>query len=94
MYVMDNPTNWEDQLHLEEFAYNNGYQTFTKICPFEISYGQKCSTPMSWDNPVNKVMVGPNLLKEIEQEFNKVRHNWKEAQDKKKIYANLKRKNK
>ena len=34
---------------------------------------------MSWDNPVNKVMVGPNLLKEIEQEFNKVRHNWKEA---------------
>ena len=24
MYVMDKPTNWEDYLHLVEFAYNNG----------------------------------------------------------------------
>jgi hypothetical protein len=26
MYVMDNPSKWEDYLHLGEFAYNNGYQ--------------------------------------------------------------------
>ena len=25
MYVMNNPTKWEDYLHLAEFAYNNGY---------------------------------------------------------------------
>ena len=26
MYVIDNPTKWEDYLHLVEFAYNNGKQ--------------------------------------------------------------------
>ena len=25
MYVMNNPTKWEDYLNLAEFAYNNGY---------------------------------------------------------------------
>ena len=25
MYVMNNPTKWEDYLHLAEFSYNNGY---------------------------------------------------------------------
>ena len=25
MYVMNNPTKWEDYLHLTVFAYNNGY---------------------------------------------------------------------
>ena len=25
MYVMNNPTKWEDYLHLAEFEYNNGY---------------------------------------------------------------------
>jgi hypothetical protein len=25
MYVMDQPSKWEDCIHLVEFAYNNGY---------------------------------------------------------------------
>ena len=28
MYVMDKPTRWEDYLHLVEFAYKNGQQTW------------------------------------------------------------------
>ena len=27
MYVMKNPTKWEDYIHLTKFVYNNGYQT-------------------------------------------------------------------
>ena len=30
MYVMNNPTKWEDYLHLAEFAYNNEYQDSTR----------------------------------------------------------------
>jgi hypothetical protein len=26
MYVMDQPSKWEDYFHLVEFSYNNGYQ--------------------------------------------------------------------
>ena len=36
MYVMNNLMNWEDYLHLEEFAYNNGYHTSAKMNPFEV----------------------------------------------------------
>jgi hypothetical protein len=36
------------------------------MSPFEALYGRKCNTLMSWDNPTNKVVVGPKLLKETE----------------------------
>jgi hypothetical protein len=41
MYVMDKPTNWEDYLHLVEFAYNNGYRVSLRMSPFEALYGRK-----------------------------------------------------
>jgi hypothetical protein len=58
MYVMDKPSKWEDYLHLVEFAYNHGYQTSLKMSPFEALYGRKCDTTVSWDNPVDRAMVG------------------------------------
>jgi hypothetical protein len=53
MYVMDKPSKWEDYLHLVEFFYNNGYQASLNMSPFEALYGRKCSTPVSWDNPLS-----------------------------------------
>jgi hypothetical protein len=47
MYVRTKPNKWEDYLHLVEFSYNNGYQTSTKLIPFEVLYGIKCTTPIS-----------------------------------------------
>ena len=59
MYVMDNPSKWEDYLHLVEFSYNNGHQASLKMSPFEVLYGRGCRTPVSWDNPVNRVVLVP-----------------------------------
>ena len=59
MYVMDHPSKWEDYLHLVEFAYNNGYPSSLNMSPFEAVYGRKCNTPISWDNPMDRVIVGP-----------------------------------
>jgi hypothetical protein len=59
MYVMKKQRKWEDYLHLVEFAYNNGYQTSAKIIPFEVLYDRKRMTLISWDNLVNRLMVGP-----------------------------------
>jgi hypothetical protein len=67
MYVMDQPSKWEDCIQFVEFAYNNGYQASLKMSPFEALYGRKCNTPVSWENLVDKAVVGPNLLKEIEE---------------------------
>ena len=79
MYVMNNPTKWEDYLNLADFAYNNGYQTSAKMSPFQILYGRKCRTPVTWDSPVDQLMLGPDLLKDLEQLVTKVQVNLKEA---------------
>ena len=59
MYVMDKPTKWEDYLYLVEFAYNNGQQASLGMSPYEVLYGRRCRTPVTWDNPVNMIMLGP-----------------------------------
>ena len=66
MYVKEKPSKWEDKLHLVVFAYNNHYQASTRYNPFEILYGRKCNTPTSWINPVDRLVLGPELLKEME----------------------------
>ena len=57
----------ERLLHLVDFAYKNGYQTSLKMSPFEALYGRKCKTPVSWDNAEDRAVVGPDLLKKMEQ---------------------------
>ena len=91
MYVMNNPTKWEDYLHLAEFAYNNGYQPSAKMSPFEVLYGQKCRTLVTWDSPVDQLMLGPDMLLDLEHLVTKVQGNLKWAQDRQKIYADKKR---
>jgi hypothetical protein len=54
------------------------------MSPFEALYGRKCNTPVSWDNPADHAVVGPNLLKEMEEKMVKIRHNLKASQDRKK----------
>ena len=66
MYVMDKVGKWKDYLHLEEFAYNNHFQVSAGMSPFEILYGHKCNTPISWSSPVERLMLGLELLKNIE----------------------------
>ena len=60
---------------------------------YEALYGRRCRTPVTWYNPVNRIVLGPELLKEMEQEVVKIRHNLKSAQDKQKSYADKHRVN-
>ena len=90
MYVRQQPGKWEDYLHLVEFAYNNHYQASEKYSPFEILYGRKCNTLISWSNPVDRLVLGPELLKEMDLIVKKVQGNLKVAQDRQKIQAHLK----
>ena len=94
MYVMNNPMKWEDYLHLAQFAYNNGYQDSVKMSPLEVLYGWKCRTPVTWDSSVDQLMLGLDLLMDLEQFVTKVQVNLKEAQHLQKIYVDWKRKDK
>ena len=79
MYVMDKPSEWEYYLHFVEFAYDNGQQKSMGMSPYETLYGRRCRTPVTWDNPVNRIVLGIELLKEMEQEVTKIRNNLKAA---------------
>ena len=78
MYVMNKPTKWEEYFHLAEFAYNNGYQNSTKMSPFEVLCRRKCRTSVTWDSLVDQLMLGPGLLKNLEQLVTKAQVNLKE----------------
>ena len=87
MYVIKNPTKWEDYLHLAEFAYKNGYQDFTKMSPFKVLYGWKCRTLVTWDSMMDWPMLGPDFLMELKHLVTKVQVNLKEGQERQKRYA-------
>ena len=59
MYVMNLPSKQEDYLHLVEFAYNNGYHASLNMSTFEALYRRKCNTLISWDNTIDRVVIGP-----------------------------------
>ena len=91
MHVMHQPKMWEDFLPLVEFAYNNGYQESLKTSPFEVLYDRPCNTPVSWINPVNRVTIGPDMLKEMEQQVIQIKQNLKVTQNRQKSYVDRKR---
>jgi hypothetical protein len=66
MYATDNPSKWEDHLHFVEFSYNNGYKATLKMSPFEALYGRKFNTLVNLDNPTDRVVLGLELLKDME----------------------------
>jgi hypothetical protein len=91
MYVMDQLSKWENYIHLVEFTYNNEYQASLKMSLFEALHGGKCNTLVIWDNPTDRAVVGPDLLKEMEKHMEKINQNLKASQDRQKIYADKNR---
>jgi transposase InsO family protein len=73
MYVMYNPSKWEDYPYLVDFASNNGHQASLGMSPFNALYGRGCKSPMSWDNLVDRVVLGLEMIKEMEHEIVKIR---------------------
>ena len=57
----------------------------------KILYGRKCNTPISWSNPVDRLMLGLDLLKQMELIVKQVQNNLKIAQERQKSHADLKR---
>jgi hypothetical protein len=38
------------------------------MSPFEALYGRPCKTPVSWSNLVDRITIGPDMMKEMEQQ--------------------------
>ncbi|KAA3490754.1 DNA/RNA polymerases superfamily protein [Gossypium australe] len=90
--VLDFRGSWEEFLPLAEFAYNNSYQASIQMAPYEALYGRKCRTPTCWTELGERQILGPELVTETEDKVKVIRSRLKEASDRQKSYADLKRK--
>ena len=87
MYVMHQQRKWEEYLPMVEFPYNNGYQEYLKMSPFEALYGCSVNTPIRWSDQVMRALIGLDMLAEMDQEMQVIKKNLKATHDRKKSYA-------
>ena len=64
---------------LAEFSYNNSYQASLKMAPFEALYGCRCRTLLSWSQPGERTIYGPDLVREAEEKVRVIQENLKAA---------------
>ena len=81
-----------DCLPLIEFTYNNSYQASIGMAPFEALYGRKCKTPICWYDDGEAVLLGPEMLQQINEQVRLIREKIKASQDRQKSYYDRRRK--
>jgi hypothetical protein len=85
--VMTDGPKWDNHLSLAEFSYNNNYQESIKMSPFEALYGRPCRTPLSWSESGERVIFGPDIVTEAEENVKQIQANILAAQSQQKSYA-------
>ncbi|XP_058009330.1 uncharacterized protein LOC131183169 [Hevea brasiliensis] len=58
----------------------------------EALYGRKCRTPLCWTKLSEDKLIGPDLVREIEEKVKLIKDSLKATSDRQKSYADLKRK--
>ncbi|GJY35596.1 putative reverse transcriptase domain-containing protein [Tanacetum coccineum] len=83
---------WVNHLPLVEFSYNNSYHASIKAAPFEALYDRKCRSPVCWADVRQMQLTGPKIVQETTEKIIQIKQRMQVAHDRKKSYANLKRK--
>ncbi|GKF15426.1 putative reverse transcriptase domain-containing protein, partial [Tanacetum coccineum] len=90
--VIDFGKGWVNHLPLVEFSYNNSYHASIKAAPFEELYGRKCRSPVCWTEVREAQILGLELIQETTEKIIQIKQRMQAARDRKKSYADLKRK--
>jgi hypothetical protein len=83
--------SWDRSLQYAEFSYNNSCQESLKMAPFEMLYGQRCRTPLFWNETGERRVFGPDILEEAEKQVHMVRENLRVTQSRQKSYVDHRR---
>ena len=89
--VMEFPRSWDRYIPLMEFSYNNSYQASIGMASYKTLYGRRCRTVVCWTELNEHKMIGPDIVKDIEEKVQVIRQRLKAASDRQKSYADLKR---
>ncbi|WVZ63364.1 LOW QUALITY PROTEIN: hypothetical protein U9M48_013001 [Paspalum notatum var. saurae] len=82
-------TSWDKCLPYAKFSYNNSYQASLKKSPFEALYGERCRTPLFWNQTSEKQVFGPDIIQDAEQQLRI--ENLRAAQSRQRSYAGVRR---
>ena len=63
-YVLDYKAEWDRDLALCEFAYNNSFHASISMTPFETLYGRRYKTPVCWEEVGDGSFHGPTIIGE------------------------------
>jgi hypothetical protein len=88
---MEHQGSWDKNLPWAEFSYNNNYQEGLKMAPFEVLYGRRWHTPLNWIEPGEKMIFGPNLIRETEVTISRIQDNLRATKSRQESYANKRR---
>ena len=61
------------------------------MAPFKALYGQKCRTPLFWNQTGETQVFGPDVLRDAEEKVRMIRDNLRVAQSRQNSYANTMR---
>ena len=61
------------------------------MAPYEALYGRKCRTPVCWTELNEHKVIGPDTVKDTEEKVQVIQERLKEANNRQKSYADLKR---
>ncbi|MDQ4226080.1 hypothetical protein RBK84_16950, partial [Pseudomonas aeruginosa] len=89
--IIDFGGSWEDHLPLVEFAYNNSFQSSIGMAPFEALYGRPCKSPSCWSETTDRLILGPDMIRETSEKVDLIRKRMKASQDRQKSYADKRR---
>ena len=90
--VMEFTGSWDRYVLLMEFSYNNSYQASIGMAPYEALYGRSYRTSVRWTELNEHKVIGPDIVKDIEEKVQVIRQRLKVASDRQKSYAYLRRK--
>ncbi|GJS34727.1 putative reverse transcriptase domain-containing protein [Tanacetum coccineum] len=91
-YVLDFGGSWDVNLPLVEFSYKNSYHSSVRCAPFEALYGRKCRSLIMWAKVGEGQLIGPELVQDTTRKISQIKDRLKAARDRKKSYANRRRK--
>ncbi len=91
MCILDFGGQWDDQLPLVEFAYNNNYHSSIGMTPYKPLYGRKCRSPLCLTEMGEVKVHDINLVQYTSEMVPLLRERLKTAFNRQKSYADPRR---
>ncbi|XP_009764534.2 uncharacterized protein LOC142161986 [Nicotiana tabacum] len=83
--------SWDTYLPLDEFAYNNSFQSSIQMASYEALYGRRCRSSIGWFEAGETNLLGPDLVQEAMDKVQLIRQRLLTAQSRQKSYADKRR---